>query len=74
VIAGTKYDGRIDVEYLWHRTREKHPEILNPVRAKNHENRRGDWLSYKNLMDWNKRAKKFLVDVGMAKDERGLIC
>ncbi len=24
-------------------------------------------------MDWNKRAKKFLVDVGMAKDERGLI-
>ena len=73
VIAGTKYDGRIDVEYLWRKTREKHPEIINPVRAKNHENRRVDWLSYKNLMDWNKRAKKFLVDVGMAKDERGLI-
>ena len=73
VIAGTKYDGRIDVEYLWRKTREKHPEILNPVREKNHENRRVDWLSYKNLMDWNKCAKKFLVDVGMAKDERGLI-
>ena len=73
VIAGTKYERRIDVEYLWRKTREKHPEIINPVRAKNHENRRVDWLSYKNLMDWNKRAKKFLVDVGMAKDERGLI-
>ena len=73
VIAGTKYEGKIDVEYLWRKTRLSHPEILNPVRAKNHENRRVDWLSYKNLMDWNKRAKKFLVDVGMAKDEPGLI-
>jgi hypothetical protein len=24
-------------------------------------------------MDWNKRSKNFLVDVGMAKDEPGLI-
>ncbi len=40
VLAGTKYDGKIDVEYLWHKTRERHPEIINPVRAKNHENRR----------------------------------
>jgi hypothetical protein len=49
-------------------TRQSHPEIVNPVRAKNHENRRVDWLSYRNRMDWNTRAKEFLVDMGMAKD------
>ncbi len=53
--------------------RESHPEIINPVRVKNHENRRVDWLSYKNLIDWNKRVKEFLVAVGMANDKPGLI-
>ncbi len=50
-----------------------HPEIMNPVKAKNHEDRRVDWLTYKNIMEWNARAKKFLIDIGMAVDEPGII-
>ena len=73
VLAGTEHEGKMDIDYIWRKTREKHPEIINPVRAKNHENRRVDWLSYKNLIQWNKRAKEFLINMGMAKDESGLI-
>jgi hypothetical protein len=73
LLAGTKHEGKMDVEYVWHKTRQSHPEIINPVRAKNHENRCVDWLSYMNLMDWNARAKEFLVNMGMAKDKPGLI-
>ena len=74
VLAGTEHDGKINVDYLWRKTRQHHPEILNPVRAKNHENRRVDWLTYKNLIDWNKRAKQFLIEIGMADDQPGIVC
>ena len=53
--------------------RTEHPEMLNPVRAKNHEVRRVDWLSYNNIIKWNDRVKQFLVEIGMAKDEPGMI-
>jgi len=46
---------------------------MNPVRAKHNDDRQVDWLTYKNVLEWNARAKKFLVDIGMAKDEPGTI-
>jgi hypothetical protein len=73
LLADTTHEAKINVNYLWRKTRESHPEILNPVKAKNHENRRVDWLSYKNLIDWNKRAKQFLLDMEMAEDVPGTI-
>jgi len=73
VVSGTRHEGKISMDYLWRKTRESHPEIMNPVTAKNHENRCVDWLSYKNLMQWNKRAKQFLIDIGMAQDVPGII-
>ena len=52
---------------------EKIPEILNPVKAKVNEDRRVEWLSYKNIMEWTARAKEFLITIEMAKDEPGII-
>jgi hypothetical protein len=63
--AGANHEGEMDVEYVWRKTRESHPKNINPVRAKNHKNRRVEWLSYKNLMEWNVHAKEFLVNMGM---------
>ena len=71
LIAGTNHN--FSVDYAWRKTRMRHPEILNPVKAKNHEDRRVEWLTYKNIIEWNARAKKFLIDVGMAKDCPGMI-
>ncbi len=71
LIAGTNH--KFSVDYTWRKTRMAHPEILNPVKAKNHEDRRVEWLTYRNFIDWNARAKKFLVDIGMATDVPGMI-
>ena len=73
VVFGTHHKGEMSMDYLWRKTRESHPEIMNPVKAENHENHCVDWLSYKNLMQWNKRAKQFLIDIGMAQDVPGII-
>ncbi len=71
LIAGTNH--KFSAEYAWRKTRMRHPKILNPVKAKNHEDRRVEWLTYENIIEWNARAKKFLIDIGMVKDAPGLI-
>ena len=74
LVAQTQHENKFSVEYAWRRTRKNHPEIMNPVRAKGNEDRRVDWLTYKNIIDWNARAKQLLINIGMAKDEPGEIC
>ena len=73
LVADTAHANKFSAEYVWRRTRKNHPEILNPVRAKGNEDQRVDWLTYKNIMVWNARAKQMLVNIGMAKDEPGEI-
>ena len=73
LVAKTKWDKAFSLDYIYCKMRTEHPEIVNPVRAKNHEDRRVDWLSYNNIIKWNERAKQFLVEIGMAKDEPGMI-
>ena len=46
VVTGMHHEGKMSIDYVWHKTRESHPEIMNLVKAKNHENCRVDWLSY----------------------------
>ena len=71
--SGTDHENEVDLDYLWRKTRLEHPEIIYPVTAKNHEDRQVDWLTYKNIIEWNSCAKKFLVDIGMAEDRPGVI-
>lgn len=71
--SGTKWEDKINPDYTWRKTRTQHPAILNPVKAKKNEDRRVDWLSYNNIMTWTERAKDFLISIGMAKDEPGVI-
>ena len=73
LVAGTAWENKFNLDYCWRRTRAKNPAILNPVKAKNNEDRRVEWLTYKNIMDWTERAKQFLLDIKMAKDEPGII-
>ena len=74
LMANTNHKNKVMVDWIWRKMRLQHPELMNPVTAKNHEDRRVDWLTFKNIIDWNLRAKKFLVDIGMAEDKRGEIC
>ena len=49
VLTGTDHEGTINAEYLWCKTRQSHPEIMDPVRAKNHENHLINWLTTKRI-------------------------
>jgi hypothetical protein len=71
--SGTEWQEKINPSYIWRKTRTQHPAILNPVKAKKNEDRRVDWLSYDNIMKWTEHAKAFLISIGMAKDEPGVI-
>ncbi len=73
LVAKTIWQGAFSTEYCWRKTRKNHPEILNPFKAKVNEDRRVEWLSYKNIMDWTAQVKEFLISIGMAKDEPGII-
>ena len=73
LVTQTKWEGVFNTPYCWRKTRKLHPEIMNPVRAKINEDRRVEWLTYKNIWDWLARAKDFLISIGMAKDEPGII-
>ena len=47
---------------------------MNPVKAKDHEDRRADWFTYANINQWTYAAKACLIGIGMLKDEPGIIC
>ena len=51
LVMKTKWEGTFSHEYLFNAARAKYPEIMNPVTAKSHKDRRVDWLSYKNIKD-----------------------
>jgi len=70
---GTLHENKFSMEYLWRQTRMKHPKMIIPAKAINNEDRRVDWLTYKNIIDWNQKAKAFLVGCGMCTEEKGLI-
>ena len=73
ITMGTPHESKHTAAHTWKKTRLRHPEYIKPAQAVENEDRRVDWLTYKNIIDWNARAKKFLVDVGMGKDEPGVI-
>jgi len=73
VTLGTLHENKFSADYLWRRTRIDHPTLINPSRAINDEDHCVDWLTYRNIIKWNKRAKEFLVEIKMGKDERGFI-
>ena len=52
----------------------EHPAILNPVQAKRHEDRRVDWLTYKNINTCTDAAKEYLVGISMLGNKPGTIC
>jgi hypothetical protein len=70
---GTVYDSVFDVEYVWRVTRERHGNIINPEKQVNNEDRRNDWLTWQNVVNWNRNVKNDLVMMGMGLDKQSRI-
>ncbi len=71
---GTEWEGKFDAKYAWRRTRSEHPELFIPAKAKNHEDRRMEWLTAQNINDWMDGAKDYLIKHNFVINEPGFIC
>ena len=70
---GTKHGGTFNKRYAVCRAHCEHPEVFNPVVAKNDGNRRVEWLTYNNLNVWTDAVKKELIKLGVVLDKPGFI-
>ncbi len=73
ILMDTPHEGKHTAAHIWKKMWLGHPECIKPAQAVENKDRRVDWLTYKNIIDWNARDKIFLIDVGMGKDELGVI-
>jgi hypothetical protein len=52
----------------------KGPCLIMPAKAIDNKDRRVDWLMYQNIIDWNTRAKEFLITTGRAEHLQHKFC
>ena len=71
--AGTNHEGSFDPDYAVKKTRRLNPAVFAPVNAINDDDRRIEWLTYKNLNDWTNAIKKELINLDVVKDVPGPI-
>ncbi len=73
VPLGMPFENKFSINYLWKKMRVDHPYLILPAKAINNEDCCNDWLTFKNIIDWNKAAKEFFVLIGMGTQEHGLV-
>jgi hypothetical protein len=73
ITLGMPHKGKLTLAHIWKATRHNHPEYIKLVKTVDNEDHRVNWLKSKNITDWNKCIKKFIIDIGMGLDKPGLI-
>lgn len=68
---GTSHEGKLNSTYTLRKARTDHPEMFGSVNAKNNNERRIKWMTYKHINDWTNTVKKELIDLGMVIDKPG---
>ena len=71
--VGTKHAGTLDPKYTFRKARTDHPEIFNPVKAINDDDRQIEWMSCDNFNDWTNLSKRELLKLKMVVDSPGKI-
>ena len=71
--VGTEHGTSMDTEYVFKKARASHPEVFTPVLAKNDDDRRIEWMTYKNINDWTDMVKEELIRIDMVVNKPGLI-
>ena len=74
MISGTDWEGKFDLNQAWRTARLRHPEMLMPTQAIKNDDRRQEWCTHGNIIDWMEMAKNELVALGMLVDKTGTIC
>ncbi len=63
----TIWEGKFSAEYSLRKVCRNHPEHFVLSKAKNHEHRRAEWLTVKNIKDWTEKHKNFLLIIKFGK-------
>lgn len=71
--TGTDHEGTFNHKYAVERARREHPALFQPVQAKNNDDRRVEWLTYKDINDWTDACKGELIKLGVVLDKSGHI-
>ena len=72
--TGTEHEGISIISMPWRRHDVNIQPSFSPyVQAKNDDDRRVEWLTYKNINDWTYAVKGELINLGIVFDKPGLI-
>jgi hypothetical protein len=74
VTLGAPFENKLSINYLWKKMRVDRPCLILPAKSINNNNCHVNWLTFKNIINWNKGAKEFLVLIRMETQEHGLVC
>ena len=68
-VLGTRYEGKFEVNSVWRKLRERHPEKLQAANVATADDARLRWTTYDNLQLWFDDAKADLFASGLAIDQ-----
>ena len=71
--VGTEHEGKFKPDYIVRSARKLHPEVFSPVKSLTNEDRRVEWLTYKNINDWTDLVKAELINLGIVYDKPGFM-
>ena len=69
----TKWEDKLDHIQVWNKVRYDHPGIINPVKAKDNEDRQIDLLTFNSINEWTDTVKNELIHLEIVKDEPGYL-
>ena len=71
--TGTEHEGTFNNKYVVERARKDYPHIFQPRNTVTNDDRRVEWLTFKNINDWTDAVKKELIDLGVVIDKPGIM-
>ena len=67
-LMNTKFE-HFSTDYVYRKFRSKYPDVVEPTKIMQMEERRGLWGTFKNLNTWFDGSKKCLIQYGYAVDK-----
>ncbi len=71
-IVGTCHEHGINVETVWEKVRNEHPDAIQAATKVSIEDAWAQWTTHDNLDQWFDEAKSNLLRIGLVVDERVL--
>ncbi len=68
-ILNMPFESNVTKSWIYERVRQEYPEVLNPGRVREIEERRAAWTTYPNINLWFDGIKELLIKTGLVEDK-----